>query len=247
MRTLSLALVDDPTGPFPGLAVVGSVAGPRACTAWCDAGFVSQRWHDRAVDDNGEARSLHDPADLHRVLSLVLDRVGPDAVGLEYRLVGTASALAQGVRLPVGDIDILLARRGDVDTFATALSGFLCLDPAAWMPDARQYFARFAIDETKVELSTVEASMDIGTHECIGSGPWRHYVRISIGRHVVPVVSLELRLVTELVRNRPDRYTPLIEHLRLNGADLQLVQQAMRERRLDPGRQARVLDQLHNQ
>jgi hypothetical protein len=199
------------------------------------------------VDKNSKARTLHDPAELHSVLSLVLDEVDPDAVGFEYRLVGTAAALAQGVRLPVGDVDILLARRGDIDRAATALSGFPCLDPPVWLPGARQYFARFVVDEVKVEISTVESSTDTDTFECVGRGPWQHYVRIRLGKHVVPVVGLELRLASELVRDRPDRYVPLIEHMRSHGADLQLVQKAMRARGLDPARQTRILDQLQHQ
>jgi hypothetical protein len=37
-----------------------------------------------------------------------------------------------------------------------------CLDPPAWLPDARQYFTRFAVDGTAAEASTVEAMRDRG-------------------------------------------------------------------------------------
>jgi len=82
--------------------------------------------------------------------------------------------------------------------------------------------------------------------ECIGLGPWNHYVDVRIGKRLVPVVRLELRLVSELVRNRPDRYTPLIEHMRSHGADLQLVHRAMNDRGVDPARQEHILDQLQH-
>nr|BFE73548.1 hypothetical protein GCM10020092_068490 [Actinoplanes digitatis] len=62
-----------------------------------------------------------------------------------YRLVGTGAALAQGVRLPYGDIDILVARRSDVDLFAVALAGFPCLTEPVWLSEAGQYYARFAV------------------------------------------------------------------------------------------------------
>ncbi|MGH3117548.1 MAG: hypothetical protein ACRDP3_08995 [Streptomyces sp.] len=185
-------------------------------------------------------------AELQRVLTLVLDHVDPDAAGLEYRLVGTGAALAQGVRLPVGDVDVLVPRRGDVDTIAAALSGFRCLDSPAWLSEARQYFARFEVDEIQVEISTIEWPADTDTFECVGRGPWEHFVPVSFGKHVAPVVGLELRLVSELVRDRPERYEPLIEHMRLHGADLQLVQRAMSERKVDPVTHQRVLDQFQS-
>lgn len=194
---------------------------------------VRPGWHDRAVETSSWARPLRDRAELQQVLSLVLDRLDPDAPDFEYRLVGTGAALAQGVQLPAGDIDILAARRGEVDRFAAAMSGFPCLEPPAWLPDARQYFTRFHVSEIDVEASTVEVPTDTDTFECIGRGPWQHYVDLDLGRHTVPAVVLELRLVSELVRNRPDRYMPLIEHMRSRSADLQLTQRAMRDRGVD--------------
>jgi hypothetical protein len=192
-------------------------------------------------------RPLRSLAELHSVLSRVLDLADPEASGLEYRLVGTSAALAQGVQLPAGDIDILVARRDDVDRFATALSGFPCRTSPVWLADGRQYFAKFQVDQIDVEISTVEWPADTEPFECIGPGPWEHYVQVTLGTHVVPAVSLELRLVTELVRDRPDRYTPLIEHMRLHGADLQFLVKAMRARELNPALQDRVLGQLRHQ
>lgn len=196
------------------------------------------------MEQNSRCRPLHDRADLQRVLSLVLDLLNPDGSGPEYRLVGTGAALAQGVQLPTGDIDILVGRREDVDTFAAALSGFPCLRPPVWLPEARQYFTHFEVDGIDVGASTVEAPTDAETIECIGRGPWQHYVRVDFGTHTVPAVALELRLVSELIRNRPDRHTPLIAYMRSHGADLRLVQKSMNDRGVDPKLQRQVLDQL---
>ncbi|MFC8258010.1 hypothetical protein ACFUNF_10335 [Streptomyces sp. NPDC057291] len=196
------------------------------------------------MDRNAKARTLTGPAELQNVLSLLLDQIDPDALGLDYRLVGTGAALAQGVQLPVNDVDILMIQRGDVDRAAAALSGFPCRDSPVWLPDARQYFARFEVAGIEVEISTVETSTDTGTLECVGRGPWEHFVRVGMGRHLVPAVGLELRLVTELVRDRPDRYEPLMEHMRLRGADLPLLRKAMGERAVDPAWQEHILDQL---
>src|SRR4051812_49226246 len=118
-----------------------------------------------------EARPLRDRAELQEILSLVLDRLNPAASGFRYRLVGTGAALAQDVRLPTGDIDILVARRDEVDRFADALSDFPCRQPPAWLTDARQYFTHFTVDEIDVGASTVERPTDTDTFECIGRGP----------------------------------------------------------------------------
>lgn len=198
------------------------------------------------MERRGRARPLRDRAELQKVVSLVLDRLDAGAPNFEYRLVGTGAALAQGVQLPTGDIDILVARRSEVDTFAAALSGFACLEPPAWLPDARQYFTHFQVNEIGVEASTVEVPTDTDTFEGIGRGPWQHYVDLDFGKHTVPAVVLELRLVSELVRNRPDRYMPLIEHMRSHSVDLQLTQRAMSDRGVDPKLQQRILDQLRH-
>jgi hypothetical protein len=196
------------------------------------------------MDQNSTVRPLRDHAELQKTLSLVLHRVDPDTSGLRYRLVGTGAALAQGVHLPTGDVDILVAQRSAVDTFAAALSEFPCLTLPVWLPDARQYFARFEVEGIDVGFSTVEWPADTDTFECIGSGPWRHYTKIKFGERLVAAVSLELRLVSELVRDRPDRYLPLIEHMQRNGADLDLVLRSMRDRDVDPMLQTRIVDQL---
>ncbi|GAA3429727.1 hypothetical protein GCM10018953_69110 [Streptosporangium nondiastaticum] len=162
----------------------------------------------------------------------------------DYRVGGTGAALLQGVRLPAGDIDLLVARREDVDTFATALSSFPCLHPAAWLPADSQYFARYEIDGVKMEISTVERQVDSDGLECAGPGPWRHCVMVTCGSHRVPVVRLELRLATELLRDRPDRYEPLLDHMGAHGFDPGLLRTAMDAHRLPVERRRLVRDRL---
>ncbi|TXK35626.1 hypothetical protein FR742_41255 [Nonomuraea sp. C10] len=77
--------------------------------------------------------------------------------------------------------------------------------------------------------------------ECIGRGPWQHYVLVPCGPHRVPVVRLELRLATELLRDRPDRYEPLIAR---RGFDPDLLERAMTARGLSPERRRLVSDRL---
>ncbi|MEW9554036.1 hypothetical protein [Nonomuraea sp. NPDC050783] len=154
-----------------------------------------------------------------------------------YRVGGTSAALLQGVDLPVGDVDLLVARREDVDAFAAALAPFPCLYAATWLPESAQYFTRYEVNGVPLEISTVERETDSDGMECVGPGPWRHYVLVPCGPHQVPVVRLELRLATELLRDRPDRYEPLLDHLATHGFDPHLLRTAMTARHLPPERQ----------
>ncbi|SEH00475.1 hypothetical protein SAMN05444920_116210 [Nonomuraea solani] len=169
------------------------------------------------------------------------------AVGADpmYRVGGTGAALLQGVHLPVGDLDVLLARREDVDTISAALSSFPCLYPASWLPETSQYFARYEVNGVPLELSTVEQETDSDAMECIGRGPWQHYVLITCGPHQVPVVRLELRLATELLRDRPDRYEPLLDLMAAQGYEPDLLKRAMATHDLPMERRRLVNDRLN--
>ncbi|MEV5895496.1 hypothetical protein [Nonomuraea fuscirosea] len=161
-----------------------------------------------------------------------------------YRVGGTSAALLQGVHLPAGDIDLLVSRRDDVDTFAKALSSHPCLHPPAWIPASSQYFTRYEVHGVQVEISTVEQETDSDAMECIGSGPWHHHVMVPCGPHQVPVIRLELRLATELLRNRPDRYEPLLNHLSTHGFDPDLLHRALTARTLPPDHHRLIKNRL---
>ncbi|MGV9309549.1 hypothetical protein ACWDLG_39810 [Nonomuraea sp. NPDC003727] len=192
--------------------------------------------------DNG-GRSLQ-VADVTGALDTVLTTVRAAGADITYRLGGTSAALLQGVHLPVGDIDLLAARREDVDTFAAALASFPCLHAASWLPASSQYFASFEAHGVKVEMSTVERQVDSDAMECVGRGPWQHYVWIACGSHQVPAVRLELRLATELLRDRADRYEPLLDHMSAQGCDFDLLHRAMRDQSLSAERWRLVWDRL---
>jgi hypothetical protein len=181
---------------------------------------------------------------LRETLVTVLDHSMPACAQIEYRLVGTGSALLQGVPLPTGDIDILVKERESVDAFGAALASFPCLFSPAWMPEARQYYADYKVNGVGVGISTVEVETESDGLECVGRGPWEHYVLVSCGPYTIPAVALELRLVSELLRDRPDRYTPLIQHMRVNGCDIELVRRGMEARGLPQALQEKVLGQL---
>ncbi len=156
---------------------------------------------------------------LQDALIAFLDATVPTCAHVVYRVVGTGAALLHGVPLPAADIDILVKERADVDALDATLSAYPCLVSPVWLPDSRQYYAGYDVHGVEVELSTVEIDSDADTIETFGRGPWEHYVLIPCGRYAVPTVALELRLITELYRNRPDRIRPLIEFMRTHGCD----------------------------
>ncbi|WP_214325287.1 hypothetical protein [Nonomuraea sediminis] len=195
------------------------------------------------VMETGEASlRLEDVTSALETTLTALTAVG--AADLMYRVGGTGAALLQGVQLPVGDVDVLLARREDVDTVAAALSSFPCLYAASWLPESSQYFARYEVNGVDLEISTVEQEDDSDGMECVGHGPWQHFVLITCGSHRVPVVRLELRLATELLRDRSDRYEPLLDHMAAHGFDADLLDRAMTARGLSAERQRLVNDRL---
>ncbi|WP_433890447.1 hypothetical protein [Streptomyces sp. CA-111067] len=177
-------------------------------------------------------RPPRDRHELDTVLRTGLDLIKAVAPDLRYRLVGTAAARLQGVELPVGDIDILLDRRQDVDAVGAALAELPCVTAPQWLAPAKQYYACYSLGGVEFSVSTVEVPGDADGYECQGPGPWRHFVTVALGEHRVPCVRPELRLTTEFLRDRPDRYRPLLAHLGAHGADLRLLELSMAVRKV---------------
>ncbi|MEU4719455.1 hypothetical protein AB0G06_07465 [Nonomuraea dietziae] len=193
------------------------------------------------MGDGKTSLRLEDVTSALETTLTALRAVGADPM---YRVGGTSAALLQGVHLPAGDVDLLVARREDVDRVGAALSSFPCLYAASWLPETSQYFARYEVNGVHVEISTVEQETDSDGMECVGRGPWQHYVLIPCGSYRVPVVRLELRLATELLRDRSDRYEPLLAHMAARGFDADLLDRAMTARGLSVERQRLVHDRL---
>ena len=98
--------------------------------------------------------------------------------------------------------------------------------------------------EGLVVATAVEWTTDSDYIETLGDGPWKYQTQIAVGPYRVPTVALELRLATELLRNRPDRYVPLITWMKQNGCDADLLGHAMDARGLSPEIQHSVLAQV---
>jgi len=146
----------------------------------------------------------------------------------DFRLVGTASCVLRGIEMPASDVDLLFRERKAIDAWARSLDGVVeVTDAPQWLDEARQYFARLRVDGVTVELSTVEIDSETDTGECVGQGPWVHFDLVACGRHRVPSVALELRLVTEVARERPDRWAPIVAYFRSHPCDVTLVERGL--------------------
>jgi hypothetical protein len=179
-----------------------------------------------------------------KALTLFFDCAAQELSDQRYCVVGTAAAVIQGVNLMAKDIDILVEKRVAVDKVARALEYFPCIRSPIWLPDARQYFAAFEIQSALVEISTVEWETNSDCIETLGEGPYKHIERIKLGDHWIPVIRLELRLATELVRGRSERSLPLIRWLRKVGYDQPLLQRAMQAGRIPEETQVEVLKRI---
>jgi hypothetical protein len=166
-----------------------------------------------------------------------LDRVRVDAVvaailrdvpDADVRLVGTASSVLRGIDLPANDLDILFRDRDGIDASVAALGRHhLVTAGPEWIPDTCQYFARLEVRGAIVELSTVEIETVNDTMECFGAGPWQHFDPVTTSGGSVAAVATELRLLTELARGREDRYSPIVEFLRVRTCDLDLIRRGL--------------------
>jgi hypothetical protein len=185
-----------------------------------------------------------DSVRLRQVIVTLLDHALPACTHVEYRLVGTGAALLHGVALPAADVDILVRQREDVNAFGATLSSFRCLEPPEWLPETRQYYGNYEVDGVEVGFSTVELEAEADTIETFGRGPWEHYILIPCGPYHVPTVKLELRLVTELFRDRPDRYRPIMRYLQVKGCDIDLISRGIVAAGLPGAVQKQVLSRL---
>ena len=181
---------------------------------------------------------------LEETLIVFLAHIIPACAQIDYRLVGTAAALLHGVPLAAADIDILVKERRGVDAFGSALSPFRCLQAPIWLACSQQYYGSYEVNGVEVQISTVETESDSDTRECFGLGPWEHFTIVPCGRYAMPTVALELRLITELARNRPDRYQPLIQFMQIHGCDLDFIQRGIEAAGLPEATQGGILGQL---
>jgi len=180
------------------------------------------------------------PELLRQTLTTVLSLATQEG-GFDYRLIGTAADLLRGVPIEPCDVDFLMPTRSDVDTFARALAAYRCLSPPTWMPCCVQYYAAFEVGAVQVDASTVESPSQSAFIEAFGSGPWTHCSEIAVGNTRVAVVAPELRLATELCRDRKDRAEIIARWMRDHGCDAPLLKNALDARGIDAATQLSVM------
>lgn len=163
---------------------------------------------------------------LRDTLATVLDLVEREG-NFDYRLIGTAADLLRGVPLQPSDVDFLVKTRAEIDTFGRALAAFRCLTPPTWLECGGQYYAAYEVDGVEVDASTVETPTESGFIEARGSGPWTHFREIEVGERSIKAVAPELRLATELSRDRQDRANLIAHWLHDHGHDATLLANAL--------------------
>ena len=184
---------------------------------------------------------------LEEVLITIFDEIGEVIGKHEYRIVGTAAALLQNVEISTNDVDILFKEREGIDEVHQILSKFNCLKEPEFLGNEEvggQYLAIYEIGEITVELSTVEYEAETDGMECFGKGPWKHYETIKIENYEIPVIRLELRLISEVYRKREERVDQLIKHLRDKKCNLSLIRRGLSERKISEETQKNIIAKI---
>ncbi|MEM7129610.1 MAG: hypothetical protein AAF702_24970 [Chloroflexota bacterium] len=162
----------------------------------------------------------------------------------KYRLVGTAATVLHGAATPARSIDLLMIDRENVDAMHLVMSAFRVDSPPIYQPEVKLYWASYFVDDIHVQVCVHESPASSDGMETRGTGPWKNYTKLPWGQHSVPTVALELRLVTELWRNRPERYEPLIDYMTTKKVDIGLLQRGLNEIKLPQTWQDAVVRQL---
>ncbi len=188
-----------------------------------------------------------EPVEKHLLLAVlrkVLDATKPLLSPDDYRLVGTAASVLHGAETPARGIDILVRKRESVEDFHLAMAPFKLDLPPTYDPEERIYWASYFVDGIHVDAACNEYQWESDAVESGGAGPWTHFTSLSWQQRSVPTVNLELRLITEIVRNRPDRYEPLINHMRGKKVDKELIRRGMENRNIPDFTQKTVIERL---
>ena len=148
---------------------------------------------------------------------------------IDYRIVGTSSSLLQGVNLPCNDIDILVKDRKAVDKFSANMCTYQINKNPYFINynNGGQYICEIGVNGVIVEMSTCEWETPSEYVETYGVGPWKYFTKVNFDSYEIFGVKNELRLLTELARNRQDRIGPLVQFLINNGANFDLLKSGM--------------------
>lgn len=177
----------------------------------------------------------------------------PSQIDCSWVIVGSVGSALQGARMSPGDLDIYVEHRGDMAKLAAVLESFSLKScsvypttDGGWLssieePTFTQSFpsgftwtkGKWMIQHFDVELVQISDPAGIPDSE-MGEGIWEGgqyiwtYARlIPFGQFSIPVVPLEIQLESNLRRRRQDRVEAIIEALRINGYDRELLNKAL--------------------
>ncbi|TLS37080.1 hypothetical protein [Pseudalkalibacillus caeni] len=185
-------------------------------------------------------------------LGIVCHRYFRSDENIEWMLVGSAGSVLQGCEMDPGDVDIYVKRKEDVSRFAELLSEFSLpnqdnqTNSNDWYSTKgeavfHQTFpsgfswskARWNINGCDVEvvhISNAAGIPDSLTGDGIWEGGqyiWSHFKEVKAGEYTIPAVPLEIQLESNLRRKRGDRVEAILNALKTNGYDRELITKAL--------------------
>jgi DNA-binding transcriptional MerR regulator len=181
------------------------------------------------------------------ILMDIFDCISPVIPEDQYLLCGTAAGLFQGVFQPVRDINLLTKAHKQVNGFAQAMHNFPQVLKPTYFESKKLYCTTHLIRGVEVSMAALDDYRDDAEKGDTFLNPWDHFSELQIGSYTIRAEALELRLATEIARERPRHYQPLIKHMQKHGADLELAQRAMSAKAISNNTVKKVISQIQNE
>lgn len=179
------------------------------------------------------------------VLARVAELLNADRV--DWLLLGSAATALRGAAVVPGDIDIACRTEDDIVRAAAVLptpQSASADGPADWISttaapvlrfggtDERWTFGRWIIDGVKVELAHIDAPAVAGLMlETRTPLVWAHQQTLDCHGQPVPVVPLEVQLVTMIARHQDARLAATIAAVDPAALDLPLLRRAIADKK----------------
>lgn len=188
-----------------------------------------------------------------QALKAFCDHYTESHVDSNWIIVGSVGSVLQHAKMTPNDLDIYVRNIDDVAQIASILSGYNLkskselsyFDPEWSSSDEEPFFTqsfssgftwtkgKWKIENFQVEVVQISNSAgipDSDTGEGIwegGSYIWELRKYIKFENYLVPVVPLEIQLESNIRRNRHDRVDAILNALKTNGYDKELLEKAL--------------------
>ncbi|WP_239616792.1 hypothetical protein [Cohnella mopanensis] len=192
----------------------------------------------------------------NKALRTFCERYSQSNLDCKWIVVGSVSSVLQNAEIIPNDLDIYVQDIEDVIKIATLLEPFsrvtrseLSYFDADWLssidePYFTQTFSsgftwtkgKWEIDDFSVEVVQISDSAGIPdsvTGDGIWEGGkyiWTHAKFIDFEHYTIPVVPLEIQLESNMRRNRQDRVDAIVDALRTNGFDRELLNKVISDK-----------------